>query len=328
MSAMDRDDMGLDPLKREAVGWVRHLTSGQATTADGEALRRWCAQSAEHGAAFAAASRLWRDLAPAGRNVRAAMMTEQPSRALRPFNRRALLGGGLAAAASAAAVYGLARPPLGLWPAWSELAADYRTGTGEQRQVALPGDVSIQMNVQTSIALRPADPGVARLELLSGEAAFATSGRSFGVYAADRWILADQAQFDVRYVSAGGERPVCVTCLKGELRVQRGAQATALKESQQLRYDARGETLAAADIEAASAWQRGFLLFRFTPLSDVVEEINRYRPGRIFIVNAAIAGLPVSGRFRIDRMDEVLTQLKQAFDARVRLLPGGIVLLS
>ncbi|WP_420965294.1 FecR family protein [Bradyrhizobium sp. B120] len=328
MSAMDKDDMEFDPLKREAVGWVRHLTSGQATAADAEALRRWCAQSADHGAAFAAASRLWRDLAPAGRNVRAAMMTGQLPSASRPLNRRALLGGGLATAAAAASVYALARPPLGLWPSWSEFAADYRTGTGEQRHVALPGDVSIQMNVQTSIALRPADPGAARIELLSGEAAFATSGRSFGVRAADRWILADKAQFDVRYVPAGGEQPVCVTCLKGELQVQGGAQAIAMKEGQQLRYDARGETLAAADIEAASAWQRGFLLFRFTPLSDAVEEINRYRPGRIFIVNAAIARLPVSGRFRIDRMDEVLTQIQQAFDARVRLLPGGIVLLS
>ncbi|MGL1493920.1 DUF4880 domain-containing protein, partial [Vibrio parahaemolyticus] len=69
MSATDNDDMRFDPLKRDAVGWVRHLTSGQATAADAEALRRWCAQSAEHAAAFAAASRLWRDLAPAGRNV-------------------------------------------------------------------------------------------------------------------------------------------------------------------------------------------------------------------------------------------------------------------
>ncbi|MDH2384080.1 FecR domain-containing protein [Bradyrhizobium sp. CER78] len=326
MSATDNDDMGFDPLKREAVGWVRHLTSGQATAADAEALRSWCAQSAEHAAAFAAASHLWRDLAPAGRNVRAAALARQSSSAPRPLNRRVLLGGGLAA--SAAGVYALARPPLGLWPSWSEFAADYRTGTGEQRSVALPGDVSIRMNVQTSIALRPADPGAAWIELLSGEAAFATTGRSFGVRAADRWILADNAQFDVRYVATGGERPVCVTCLKGALKVEGGAEVTAMKQGQQLRYDTRGESLAEADIEVASAWQRGILLFRFTPLADVVEEINRYRPGRIFIVNTEIARLPVSGRFRIDRMDEILTQIQQAFDARVRLLPGGIVLLS
>lgn len=328
MSAMDNDHMGFDPLKREAVGWVQRLTSGQATAADAEALRHWCAQSAEHAAAFAAASRLWRDLAPAGRNVRAATTTGRLRSAARPLNRRVLLGGGLATAASVAGVYALARPPLGLWPSWSEFAADYRTGTGEQRSVALPGDVSIRMNVQTSIAMRPADSGAARIELLSGEAAFATTGRSLGVRAADRWILADNARFDVRYVSAGGERPVCVTCLKGDLQVQHGAELVAVKERQQLRYDARGETLAAADIEVASAWQHGILLFRFAPLSEVVEEINRYRPGRIFIVNAEIARLPVSGNFRIDRLDEILTQIQQAFDARVRLLPGGIVLLS
>jgi len=328
MSGMDDGEMRLDPLKREAVAWVQHLTSGQATAADAEALRRWCGQSADHAAAFAAARGLWRDLAPAGRNVRAAASAAQVSHGRRPLNRRMLLGGGLAATASVAGVYALARPPLGLWPSWSELAADYRTGTGEQRSVALPGDVSIRLNVQTSIALQPADPEVARVELLSGEAVFATGGRSFGVRAADRWILADTAQFDVRYVSAGGERPVCVTCLKGDLRVQRGAEAVAITAGQQLRYDARGQTLAAADIEVASAWQHGILLFRFTPLADAVEEINRYRPGRIVIVNADIARLPVSGRFRIDRMDEVLIQIQQAFGTRMRSLPGGIVLLS
>ena len=39
MSATDNDDMRFDPLKRDAVGWVRHLTSGQATAADAEALQ-------------------------------------------------------------------------------------------------------------------------------------------------------------------------------------------------------------------------------------------------------------------------------------------------
>ncbi|MEW6640379.1 MAG: DUF4880 domain-containing protein [Pseudomonadota bacterium] len=328
MNGMDDGEMELDPLKREAVAWVQRLTSGHATAADAEALQRWRGQSAAHAAAFAAASALWRDLAPAGRNVRAAANAGQVARGRLQLDRRALLGGGLAAAASVAGVSALVRPPLGLWPSWSELAADYRTGTGEQRSVALPGDVSIRMNVQTSIALQPSEVGADRIELLSGEAAFATRGRSFGVRAADRWILADMAQFDVRYVPAGGARPVCVTCLKGDVQVQRGGEAVAVKQGQQLRYDAHGQSLAAADIEVAAAWQQGVLLFRVTPLSDVVEEINRYRPGRIVIVNADIARLPVSGRFRIDRMDEILAQIQQAFGARVRSLPGGLVLLS
>ncbi|WP_167385872.1 FecR/PupR family sigma factor regulator, partial [Achromobacter ruhlandii] len=46
-----RSRPGGDPaaaLKREAQAWVVRLASGQASVVDGEAFRRWCAQSAEH----------------------------------------------------------------------------------------------------------------------------------------------------------------------------------------------------------------------------------------------------------------------------------------
>jgi transmembrane sensor len=36
----------------------------------------------------------------------------------------------------------------------------------------------------------------------------------------------------------------------------------------------------------------------------------------------------VNGRFRIDHIDEVLNRIEQVFDARMRSLPGGIVLLG
>ncbi len=70
------------------------------------------------------------------------------------------------------------------------------------------------------------------------------------------------------------------------------------------------------------------LIFRYTPLPKVVEEVNRYRSGRIFIVNAELNARLVNGRFHIDRTDEVLLQLEQAFGVKAKALPGGIVLLS
>jgi transmembrane sensor len=69
-------------------------------------------------------------------------------------------------------------------------------------------------------------------------------------------------------------------------------------------------------------------VFRATPVAEVVEEINRYRPGRIILINAALGRKPVTGRFRIDKMDEILSRLELAVSARIQTLPGGIVLLS
>lgn len=323
MTGADRRD---EVLKREAVTWVRRLTSGEATTADAAALKRWSAQSPAHAAAFAAASRLWKDLEAAGRSLQfSGKASASPSSVA--FSRRALIGGGLAAA-SAAGVYAVVRPPLELWPSLGELTADYRTSTGEQRNVVLFDDVSVRMNTRTSIAVRALDNVVDKLELLNGEASFSTrgrGGRSLAVRAADRWIMADAAQFEVRYLNS----LVCVTCLDGAVTVERDGEAVSVAAGQQIRYDPSGLGLPqAVDTEVASAWQRGLLIFRFTPLSEVVDEVNRYRPGRIIVTNAELGRTPVSGRFRIDNLEEILTRIEQAFGAKVRSLPGGLVLLS
>jgi transmembrane sensor len=70
------------------------------------------------------------------------------------------------------------------------------------------------------------------------------------------------------------------------------------------------------------------LVFRHEPLSHVVDEINRYRRGRIIVVNDALGRRPVVASFRIDRMDEVVPRIERALNVRATTLPGGIVLLS
>ncbi|TAI67961.1 FecR domain-containing protein [Bradyrhizobium sp. Leo170] len=329
-------DLGLDPLEREAVAWVRRLTSGQMTVADAETLRDWRSRSPAHGAAFATASRLWRDLEPAGRNLRWQSRVSGPAEIeerQRPasLSRRYLLGAGLASAAAAAA-YALVRPPLDLWPSLTELRADYRTGTGEQRDISLSAETSVRMNTQTSIVIRSLESDNERLELIGGQALFSTTareGRSLAVLAADRWITATEAQFDIRHLHGRTAPLVCVTCMQGSLAIVRDSETTPVIPGQQLRYDSNGPArLETVDPEIISAWQRGVLIFRATLLSDVVEEVNRYRPGRIVVVNSELGRSPVSGRFRIDNLNEILDQIARAFGAKVRSLPGGLVLLS
>lgn len=248
----------------------------------------------------------------------------------RAMKRRMFLGGG-AAVLAGVSVHGAINPPLGLWPSLSELDADYRTGTGEQRNVVVASNVAISLNTQTSLAVRPSQGREDRIELISGEAAFVTSspGRSFAVLAANGKTIAESGRFDVRYTTTGERSPVSVTCFDGTVRIECRKEVADLTRGQRVQYDAAGMSeVSAIDLRVASDWQRGIVEFRGTPLSEAVEEINRYRPGRIILMNAALAQKELSGRFRIDQMDKVLLQLQQAFDARLRRLPGGIVLVS
>ena len=76
------------------------------------------------------------------------------------------------------------------------------------------------------------------------------------------------------------------------------------------------------------AWRKGQLVFRQTPLAEVVGEINRYRSGRIMLMNDALGRRLVEARVTLDRIDDLIVLIREAYGARVTTLPGGVVVLS
>lgn len=313
-------------IEREARAWIRLIASGQATLREADALRQWCAASERHAQAFAAQRRLWSLMAPAG-------LALQRQRARQPvrgpalgWGRRAFLGTALAGT-GAAAVAAAVAPPLRLWPAWDEWLADYRTDTGDRRQFGLGERVQVDMNTQTSIALRSEQPGALRVELIAGEAAFdgQSSPAALTVVAGRGSAKARGARFELRNLDG----TVCVTCLSGSVRVALGNGATVLGPNQRLLYDRRGlGAVQQIDPAETSAWRQGSLVFRNTPLAEVVAEINRYRRGRVVLLNGARGASALSGRFEIRDTDKVLVQIEKAFGLSATHLPGNVVLLA
>jgi transmembrane sensor len=70
------------------------------------------------------------------------------------------------------------------------------------------------------------------------------------------------------------------------------------------------------------------LVFHNKPLAEVVEEIHRYRPGRIVVTNDELGRRVVNGTFRRDQLDSFVAQVQQLFGAKVTSLPAGLTLLS
>jgi transmembrane sensor len=235
------------------------------------------------------------------------------------------LGGAIAASA---AVYLIVRPPLGLWPSLAELSADYRTAKGEMRHLALEQDISLEMNTLTSIAVRSTQQE-SRIELISGEATITTgpaASKPLRLIAGDgRITAAAYANFNVRCVDGA----VSVICLKGEVNVEQRAHSVRLGAGTQIGYSADGmASPVAVDPALATAWHRGLLVFENRPFAQVIDEVNRYRTGKIIVTNSSLGARLVSGTFHLDRLDDVIGQVLQAFGARVTRLPGGVVLLS
>lgn len=324
----------LSATEQEAIALIQRLASGRATPDDVASVERWRTRDAEHSKAYADAERVWERMSVIGRvkygdeaNFMGSLQEYGRRRAA--MTRRAILGAGVASI-GAAAIYGAMRPPLGLWPSLSEMRADFRTGAGEQRTIAFAGDVEIALNTQTSLAVRQPTDIEDRIELVSGEAAFATLGRAsraLAVFAADGKILSQSSRFEVRCTGANGR--VSVTCLEGKLQVESAAKVAELKTGQRFSYGGSDiGTIDAIDPQAVSEWRRGIVTFHNTPLAEAVEEMNRYRPGRIILRNDTLGQRLLSGRFRIDQMEQALVQIEYTFKSRVTRYPGGMVILS
>jgi transmembrane sensor len=321
----------LDPLLRQAIAWVIRLNSGAATADDAAAFELWRSRSPEHETAFRDAVRLWRNAGDVTRQLVADRRLPHEATGDRrlprvPLTRRGLIGGAMAASVTCG--YLTMRPPFGLWPSLNELSADYRTAKGEQRHVTLTSDVALTLNTQTSIAIRssPAEP---RIELIAGEAAVTAKRHDatpLVIDAAGGQISAYLATFDVKCLND----VVSVSCLDGTVDVAWKGQRLSIPAGRQVSYSASsglGPTLA-VDADQAKAWQAGLLIVRDWPVSRLVAEINRYRPGKIVVMNAGLAGRMISGTFYLDHLDDFIGQAENLFGATARSLPGGIVLLS
>lgn len=316
-------------IQRESLEWIVRLTSGQATVSDAEALAAWKARSPAHASAFEEALRLRHVLRLAGKAYVAGQAANEnvmplAHRARHSFSRRAMLGG--AVAASVAGGVMLARPPLGLWPSFAELSADYRTAKGEQRHIDLARGVSLQLNTQTALSISSQASGP-MVTLVSGEASFHADLDHAGqltVLAGNSTVIATQANFNILHDNGGG----CVTCLDGAVSVQRLGVGVKLSSGQQLAY-ASGAPGAVASVDRAqvTAWQKGLLVFHDMPFSQMVHEINRYRSGKVILADDALAKKRFNGVFHVGRLDGMVPAI-QRLGVRVRELPGGIVLLG
>jgi transmembrane sensor len=325
--ASDERPAPSEVVMREARHWVARIHSHDVDRAEADALKRWLSRSPAHELAFAETNLRWSAFRSAALNVAAQNefggLSSIAASPLWQPSRRALLGGALAASAVGAA-YLAWYPPLRLWPSLDELAADYRTETGQQREFALTETVSVEMNTRTSLSIRSLAPGNAAIEVISGEVAV-TATSPVVVVAGNGRTRADRGAFGLH----NEEGKVSVNCLDGDVNIACNSSELALRPGQSIAYDDRGpQSVRNIDIVAVEAWRRGLLIFIDTPLSQVIAEINRYRHGRIILIDQALGNLPVDATFHIDRIDDVMPRLADVFGTKARSLPGGIVLFG
>ena len=290
----------------EAVTWFAHLREDGA---DRAAFEAWIAASPAHEAAYAKVRRLWQSpaLSAALGHFDQALPTGKTRKPARFHARRWML------AASLLLMAGWGLVATGLPERWQ---ADYTTAAGEQRNITLADGSTVTLNTDSVLALA-FDDGQRGVRLLAGEAYFHVqpdSARPFTVQAGPASVRVVGTRFSVR--AGDGTRVEVesgtVACSNGE------GQSVPVTAGQQVTVTRQGVTPPVPfDSATRLAWVKGRMIFSDQPLAEVVQELDRYRPGAIFIANPALARLRVTGNYKLGDSTAILQALADISGARI-----------
>lgn len=296
---MHKPSAPLEPspdVRRAAQAWVVRLTSGNVQPGDVEAARAWCALAPEHQQAFVEARRVW---ALSGQ-------LQAPARRHAPARQWAL-------ASAAVLVLG-----VGLALAWhGQWGADYRTGVGERRVVPLADGSRISLDAESAVDVE-ISAQARRITLRKGEAVFDVAHDPARPFTVQAGAVRATALGTVYAVSREGSA-VDVIVKRGRVAVSDASDRVELAAGEAVGQQAgRLGSKHGLDVDSALAWQQGRLVFEQAPLAQVLKALERYRPGWLVIGDEQLRGLKVSGTFQLDRLDEGLATLEQAFALNIR----------
>ena len=205
---------------------------------------------------------------------------------------------------------------------WSWLSTDiYRTAKGQSSSIQLSDGSRVDLNTDTELYVQ--DTWINRsVKLIHGEALFSVvhnKEKPFTVIAAGGHIQDIGTRFNV-YQQAD-QVSVTVTVLEGEVSVTANQRSATqyLLPGQQISYDAKGQisAIAQADIDTTTAWQKGQLVFKSQPLSEVLEQLGRYHEATLQIQGTRLQKLKVSGAFPTNNLSLALNTIAGALPIKV-----------
>ncbi|MGC3892927.1 FecR family protein [Pseudomonas urmiensis] len=323
-----------DPICAEpaqaALSWLSRINQHPAE-AQSAAFKRWLLADPAHRQAYAQAQALWRlSEAPAAKlageeqdSLQHYLDAIRQPPAPTPWRRRA---GALAAAACLV----LALGTLGGWQPqfWlQDMQADY-TSAGQVQQITLADQSRMSLDAGSAVAIDFAQ-GERRVRLLRGAAFFEVThtGQPFLVDAGGGQVRVLGTQFEVREQGAGAQ----VTVRSGRVAVTsgQGQQPRELTANQQLAYaDGVAGQVLAVDSDSRLAWRQGWLNYYQVPLAQVIDDLSRYYPGRIVLLDGELGERKVSGSFPVEEPLLALDSLGKVMGFSRSTLLGRLTLLK
>lgn len=304
-------------LQDQAIGWLVCLRDDSVSEAQLEAFADWLARDPAHAEAFAAVENLFGEMALAGSQVKPTAVARQRRAATAGVvsGYRSWWAVGIGIAAVCLLTISLIMPQQS--PMFSDYLSDYRTKIGEIRDIELSDGSHVLMNTNSAFSV-DFSADTRRIVLHHGQVRFTVakdSRRPFEVVADELTVRALGTVFEV-YKAAAEQTEVTVQ--EHAVAVQaaatpHGVESVTVVEGLGLSYRVglpipQPRTVASEK----AAWQQHRLVINDRPLMELVRELERYRLGRIFLADAALENLRVTGVFSLDTPDEALAAVSKA----------------
>ena len=302
-----------DALIDSATRWYVLLRSGEATAADWQRYHHWRAADPRHDA-------LCRQLETRLGVFQVAQAQGVSGKVLQqaldaPSSRRHVLQVALAGAGVAMGAALLSKP-MGL----ADLTADVRTGTGERRTVTLADGSELLLNAQSAADIQ-FDPQRRLVRLREGELLARVASdrnRPFLIQTEQAQVRAYGNRFVLRERQGQGQ----VVALDGALEIDRqSGERLQLAAGHEVHYDRAGFGPVQASSSGATAWVDGFLQVRDRPLAEVIDALRPYHNG-VLRLDPSVAGLRVSGLYRLDNPQQILDTLARTLPIHITRRTG------
>jgi transmembrane sensor len=316
----------LEGIADKAAEWYVRLAecSSEAMPAMRNAFQEWLTADPRHVDAYALVSETWDELdnhaaSPEMLTLRQAVLQDVRSAALsRWYTKPPIWRWPAVAAVFALWLFGMA---YALWPATS--ATVYVTDVGERRTVILADNSRVDIDAASEISVEM-QSHVRRIHVSRGRVYFQVAKdkeRPFIVNAGDREVTATGTAFDIDLI----DRDLRVTLVEGSVNVRRterhlsGQRALGntqiLKPGEQLAAVAfqPTDTIREVNVNKATSWRQGKLVFDDILLADAIAHIERYARIRIVVADESLSSLHVSGVFDAGDVPAFIGALQRYF---------------
>lgn len=319
------------PIQEQAIEWWVKLRDDDVEPESLHEFSEWLAESTSHMQAFAEAEQLFKDIVEAAQTETLSTPQQQQPNNVVSFERQQnpakpsstkRLGSWLASALGVAAVWLIAVNLI--IPSQANLFGDYfndyHTQTGELRRVQLSDGSRVLLNTNTAISV-DFTASTRNIVLHHGQAQFSVakdSQRPFTVVSDTLRAQALGTVFDVNHPDNA----------KTSVLVQEHAVSANLTDSHdpthsvtiqegQILHHRKGQALQnpeSVNLSQATAWQQHKMIINDRPLTELITELERHQTGRVFISDASLNNLRVSGVFSLDNPQDTLRIICEALN--------------